>query len=405
MSLLKNYAMHVDPDDLRFERSLGYGSYSEVNLYTHLPTNTLYAVKCISKKRIAEFPDILYCSAKEYSIVTACEHSNIIKFYSVFHMSDSLCFAIEYCSGGDLFQYVDKVGTVPLIECKRIVAQLLDALEYLHFKRKVVHGDIKPENIVLDRNGSVKLVDFGSASEFEQFSTDSESKISAIENLYGNLPKGNHYRYIDENLDKKQTKNNLLIKCTRRILHRIKKTASTVWIKVKNFICKHLSRLIKKRHVPAISETNFSDNQSYKKRAFTLYSNTSTSHLDDADITTLCDDIINRSEYCGTIDYMPPEMLLSSQLSVAGDIWSVGCILCFLLSGHPPFEGDTNKDVVQNILSYSKNTERAAVLRKKIPKDVVEFVEMFLEPSVEKRMKIVRRGGYSHLKKHNFFTS
>lgn len=70
---------------------------------------------------------------------------------------------LEYVDGGELFSYIVENGTLEQMEAVRIFRQILSAVAYCH-EFLVCHRDVKPENILLDRNGNVKLADFGMAS-------------------------------------------------------------------------------------------------------------------------------------------------------------------------------------------------------------------------------------------------
>jgi protein-serine/threonine kinase len=66
--------------------------------------------------------------------------------------------------GMDLFDYIELRVTMDEAECRKIFKQVAEALRHLHLSAKVVHRDIKDENVILDGEGKVKLVDFGSAA-------------------------------------------------------------------------------------------------------------------------------------------------------------------------------------------------------------------------------------------------
>ena len=66
--------------------------------------------------------------------------------------------------GMDLFDYIEMQTTMDETECRNIFLQVVSALHHLHTKALVVHRDIKDENITLDREGKVKVIDFGSAA-------------------------------------------------------------------------------------------------------------------------------------------------------------------------------------------------------------------------------------------------
>jgi protein-serine/threonine kinase len=66
--------------------------------------------------------------------------------------------------GMDLFDYIELRVNMDEIECRKIFVQVAQAVFHLHIKAKVVHRDIKDENVILDGEGNIKLIDFGSAA-------------------------------------------------------------------------------------------------------------------------------------------------------------------------------------------------------------------------------------------------
>lgn len=67
---------------------------------------------------------------------------------------------LEYCSGGELFSLLDKQGRLPESAARFYAAQLVLGLEYLH-SQHIIYRDLKPENVMIDAEGYVKLTDFG----------------------------------------------------------------------------------------------------------------------------------------------------------------------------------------------------------------------------------------------------
>ena len=94
-------------------------------------------------------------------ILKQCNHPNVVRLFDTFETSKHICFVIELCSGGDLFSYIKKRRRLKEEVARFFFKQLVEGLAYIHNAQKVVHRDIKLENILLDATGNVKICDFG----------------------------------------------------------------------------------------------------------------------------------------------------------------------------------------------------------------------------------------------------
>ena len=154
---------------------MGQGAYGQVKL-ARLKTNGKKVVlKYVTKRRIlvdtwtrdrrlGTVP--LEIHVLDYLRKDGLRHPNIVEMTDFFE--DDVNYYIEMVPHGlpgmDLFDYIEMRSTMDEAECRNIFLQVVDALHHLHTKALVVHRDIKDENIILDGEGKVKLIDFGSAA-------------------------------------------------------------------------------------------------------------------------------------------------------------------------------------------------------------------------------------------------
>ena len=99
---------------------------------------------------------------KEIQVWRALDHPNIIKFIDQFETMSAMFVFCELAEQGPLYDYVTESpgGYLCESEARRIFSQIISAIEYLH-SHHILHGDIKLDNILLDRDYNVKLCDFG----------------------------------------------------------------------------------------------------------------------------------------------------------------------------------------------------------------------------------------------------
>lgn len=156
-------------EDLEFDKkSLGKGFFGEVLRATELGgTKKMFAVKKVKRALIIEHKLDAQLQ-REIKILYASEHPRIVKLYFDFKDTKYIYLGLEYCSGGTLFDKLNKSRKFTVDLASKYFRETCDALDYLHhLSEKVIHRDIKPENILLDADDHVKLADFGWANNLE----------------------------------------------------------------------------------------------------------------------------------------------------------------------------------------------------------------------------------------------
>nr|CAH8828634.1 unnamed protein product [Trichobilharzia regenti] len=148
----------------RLLRTIGKGNFAKVKLAIHMATGVEVAIKIINKTVMDN--TLLKRLKREITIMKVTNHPNIVKLLEIIENEDVLCLVMEYASGGEIFDYLVANGKMREKEARIKFRQLLSAMQYCHAKR-IVHRDLKAENILLDQNLNVKVADFGLANTFE----------------------------------------------------------------------------------------------------------------------------------------------------------------------------------------------------------------------------------------------
>lgn len=150
-------------DDFQIIKTLGRGAYGKVRLVRHKATNQVYAMKSMSKKKLAEF-DLIGRTKTERDVLISANHPFIVSARYAFQDDVKVYLVLDFVPGGELFQRLKEEGRFTEERTRVYVAQLVLAIQYLH-SIGVVHRDLKPENVLVDRDGYLKLTDFGLVKE------------------------------------------------------------------------------------------------------------------------------------------------------------------------------------------------------------------------------------------------
>ncbi|XP_076431470.1 serine/threonine-protein kinase SIK2 isoform X4 [Peromyscus maniculatus bairdii] len=146
------------------EGTLGKGNFAVVKLGRHRITKTEVAIKIIDKSQLdAVNLEKIY---REVQIMKMLDHPHIIKLYQVMETKSMLYLVTEYAKNGEIFDYLANHGRLNESEARRKFWQILSAVDYCH-DRKIVHRDLKAENLLLDNNMNIKIADFGFGNFFK----------------------------------------------------------------------------------------------------------------------------------------------------------------------------------------------------------------------------------------------
>lgn len=142
-----------------FVSTLGEGSFGKVKLAKNLKTGDHVAIKIVKKTSVSDVEDVERVF-RETFILTTLKHKNIIKLFEVIDTADDIMLVMEYAGGGELCQIVQDRERLSEVETCQLFQQIISGVEYCH-RAKIIHRDLKLENILLDSDGCVKIADFG----------------------------------------------------------------------------------------------------------------------------------------------------------------------------------------------------------------------------------------------------
>lgn len=156
-------------NEFRILKKLGEGAFGGV-YKVESQTSRHYALKMIpfhagdakAREEVQHEVQILKRQANR--------HNNVIKYYDSWFRGSELCILMEYAPNGTLLDYIDHAreteSYIPEMEVIHMLKQMLSALDFFHTKLNIVHRDVKPENMLIDQYGVIKLSDFGVSKQF-----------------------------------------------------------------------------------------------------------------------------------------------------------------------------------------------------------------------------------------------
>ena len=146
-------------DDFEIIKLIGKGSFAKVYLVKNKSNQKIYSMKKLDKPFLKRTKQEQH-TINERILLSKMNNPFLVKLYCCFQDNEHLYFIMEFIQGGELFFHLHRETRFDDEKTSFYIAELILALDFLH-KNKVIYRDIKPENILLDVKGHIKLTDFG----------------------------------------------------------------------------------------------------------------------------------------------------------------------------------------------------------------------------------------------------
>ncbi|KAL4820240.1 kinase-like domain-containing protein [Aspergillus spinulosporus] len=150
-------------DDFAIQRTLGTGSFGRVHLVQSKHNHRYYAIKVLKKAQVVKMKQIEHTN-DERRMLNRVRHPFLVTLWGTWQDARNLYMVMDFVEGGELFSLLRKSQRFPNPVAKFYAAEVTLALEYLH-SLNIIYRDLKPENLLLDRHGHLKITDFGFAKE------------------------------------------------------------------------------------------------------------------------------------------------------------------------------------------------------------------------------------------------
>ncbi|CAK87007.1 unnamed protein product (macronuclear) [Paramecium tetraurelia] len=156
---LRKKRQKITVDDFESLAIIGRGAFGEVRVCRHRSTNEIVAIKKMKKSEMI-FKNQLGHIRAERDLLVQSKCKWIVELKSSFQDDDNLYLVMEFLSGGDLMTLLIKKDIIPERDAKFYIAELVLAIEEIH-SMNYIHRDLKPDNILIDAAGHLKISDFG----------------------------------------------------------------------------------------------------------------------------------------------------------------------------------------------------------------------------------------------------
>ncbi|CAH0029606.1 unnamed protein product [Clonostachys rhizophaga] len=166
--------------DFILGNTIGEGEFGKVKLGWKQDSSVQVAIKLIKRDTVGGNPSRLAKIHREVTILRDLQHPNIVQLIDMVETDRYIGIILEYASGGELFDFILNHRYLKDQSARRLFAQLVSGVGYLH-KKGIVHRDLKLENLLLDRNRNIIITDFGFANTFdpvEELTNEEELNLS-----------------------------------------------------------------------------------------------------------------------------------------------------------------------------------------------------------------------------------
>ncbi|RDX76022.1 Serine/threonine-protein kinase CBK1, partial [Mucuna pruriens] len=184
---LQRHKMGVD--DFELLTMIGKGAFGEVRVCKEKTSGHVYAMKKLKKSEMLRRGQVEHVRA-ERNLLAEVDSNCIVKLYCSFQDDEYLYLIMEYLPGGDMMTLLMRKDTLTEDEAQFYVGETVLAIESIH-KHNYIHRDIKPDNLLLDKYGHLRLSDFGLCKPLD-CSTLEETDFSTNQNANGSTQNDEH---------------------------------------------------------------------------------------------------------------------------------------------------------------------------------------------------------------------
>ncbi|GMM53923.1 protein kinase [Maudiozyma humilis] len=422
-------------------KPISRGAYGSVYLARKKLTGDYFAIKALRKSDMIAKNQVMNVKSERAIMMFQSDKPYVAKLFATFQNKDNLFLVMEYLPGGDLATLIKMMGTLPDEWVRQYLAEIIVGVEDMH-QNGIIHHDLKPDNLLIDSNGHIKLTDFGLSraglirrhkvsNRSRSITSNTIDEARSLSQSHSQESAAPDQKGLGIARPKKTSISSLKsheFGSTGPSSPRVESIQNSELAAMnKNDSQMSLSLFeVSRSSTPppqamtscstpsnprpdAVSNADYSSSgtqiptikrKSHSNSISTVSS--VTSHTSDMALFHP-DDTKQDKKFFGTPDYLAPETIEGTGEGDECDWWSLGCILFELLLGYPPFHANTPEAVFRNILADNiqwptfENPEEEAEFVSKDAKDLITKL-LVLDPS--KRLGV---NGAQEIKDHPYF--
>lgn len=352
--------------DYEIVKPISKGAFGSVYLARRKVTGDYFAIKVLKKSDMIAKNQVTNVKAERAIMMAQSDSPYVAKLFSSFQSKDYLFLVMEYLPGGDCSTLLKMLGGLPDNWAKQYIAEVIAGVDDLH-KKGIVHHDLKPDNLLIDSNGHLKLTDFGLSRMGLLRRQERLSKGSVSEEAFGQTttnmsshgvkPRSDSISALalSGNVDSAASSpTHSFFEMAKNDPRKNSGGSAVGSVPGSGTSSNHGSVSIPGLDSPMVRPMQRSSSHT----SFILpdYDASSPSTPGSKNLALFDPENTSKNKkFVGTPDYLAPETISGTGESEAADWWSVGCILFEFMFGYPPFHAQSPDKVFQNILKGEIN--------------------------------------------------